>query len=169
MTDKTIETLLRAVADGQTQALAELYRKTDTAVYAYALSILKNAHDAQDVMQTCYIKIFHHAGDYRPNGKPMAWILTIVKNLCLNILRTERKVLPLEETVYLRADTGADDRLLLQACMQELNDEERQIVILHAIAGFKHREIAQYLSMSVSTVLSKYHRAMQKMKRKVLE
>jgi len=169
MSNKTLETLLESIADGRTDALAELYRKTDKSIYAYALSILKNAYDAEDVMQNTYIRIFSSATGYRADGKPMAWILTIVRNLCLNILKDNKKTLPLTEADYIRSDTSADDRLILSACMELLDDEERQIVVLHAVAGFKHREISQYLSMNLATVLSKYHRAVKKMKRRVQE
>lgn len=99
----------------------------------------------------------------------MAWILTIVRNLCLNILNENKKTLPLADADYIRTETNADDRLILSSCMELLDDVERQIVVLHAVAGFKHREIAQYLSIELSTVLSKYSRAMKKMKRRVQE
>ncbi len=169
MTDRTIDSLLEAIADRQSGALETLYHKTDKAVYAYALSILKNAYDAEDAMQNSYIKIFQSAQSYRSEGKPMAWILTIVRNLCLNILNENKKTLPLADADYIRTETNADDRLILSSCMELLDDMERQIVVLHAVAGFKHREIAQYLSIELSTVLSKYSRALKKMKRRVQE
>ena len=49
--------------------------------------------------------------------------------------------------------------------MRSLSAEERQIVMLHAAAGFRHREIAEMLELPLSTVLSKYHRARNKMKK----
>jgi RNA polymerase sigma-70 factor (ECF subfamily) len=58
----------------------------------------------------------------------------------------------------------ADDKVVLQQCMEVLSDTERQIVVLHAVSGFKHREIAAYLELPLATVLSKYHRAIKKMK-----
>ncbi|MBE6984591.1 MAG: RNA polymerase sigma factor [Ruminococcaceae bacterium] len=167
MADRTIDSLLRAIADGQTNALSELYERTDKAVYAFALSILKNAQDAEDVMHDCYVNIFRSASCYHSDGKPMAWILTITRNLCMNLLRTRKRTVELTEAAWLRAEPTGEDRLILSMCMQELSDTERQIVVLHAIAGFKHREIAQFLSMTLSGVLSKYHRAIQKMKRSV--
>lgn len=42
----------------------------------------KNTFDAMDVMQECIVKVYESAGNYRSRGKPMAWILTIAKNLC---------------------------------------------------------------------------------------
>ena len=48
--------------------------------------------------------------------------------------------------------------------MQNLSDQERQIVVLHALAGFKHRETASLLKMPLPTVISKYNRAVKKLR-----
>ena len=56
------------------------------------------------------------------------------------------------------------DRIVLTECMSRLSDQERQIVVLHVVSGFKHREIANMLELNLSTVLSKYHRAIRKLK-----
>jgi RNA polymerase sigma-70 factor (ECF subfamily) len=53
---------------------------------------------------------------------------------------------------------------VLDACLGQLSDEERQIVVLHAVAGFRHREIAALLELPLPTVLSKYSRALKKLK-----
>ena len=58
----------------------------------------------------------------------------------------------------------AEDKVVLQQCMENLSDTERQIVVLHAVSGFKHRQIAELLDLALPTVLSKYHRAIKKMK-----
>ena len=55
------------------------------------------------------------------------------------------------------------ERLLLQDALAILGDEERRIVLLHT-AGLKHREIGQALGLPLATVLSKYHRALKKMR-----
>ena len=49
--------------------------------------------------------------------------------------------------------------------MKLLTDEERQIVVLHAVGGFKHREIAELIGLSLPTVLSKYSRAVKKLRK----
>ena len=48
--------------------------------------------------------------------------------------------------------------------MNVLNEDERQIVMLHSMAGMKHREIAEIVDMPVSTVLSKYNRSLKKLR-----
>ena len=58
-----------------------------------------------------------------------------------------------------------EDRVTVNACLTELSDEEREIVLLHAVSGFRHREIAAFLDLPLPTVLSKYRRALNKLRR----
>lgn len=166
------EALLARIADGDKDALSLLYEQTSTAVYGFALSILKNPQDAQDVMQDSYLHIFRNAYWYRPMGKPMAWILTVVRNLALMRLRDEKHApMQLEEqqtNCAMQNDYDDSlDRMVLQAALRVLPDMERQIVMLFSIAGLKHREIARLLELPLSTVLSKYRRALGKLKKEL--
>ena len=161
-------TITRAT-QGDAGALEELYRQTRTAVYGFALSLCRNAQDAEDVLQDVYIRVYQAGGGYRPQGKPMAWLFTITRHLALMRLRERGKtdVVSPEDWQEAFADAAAvtpDDRLVLQAVLTRLSDEERQIVMLHAVAGMKHREIAGLLEHPLPTVLSKYHRAIKKLK-----
>lgn len=166
------EQLLFQLADGNLDVMSALYTATSSAVYGFALSILKNATDAEDVMQETYLRIYKAAPTYRSMGKPMAWILTIVRNLALMKLR-ERKSEVLPED-YELSDHGTpqlatENRLVLRAALQQLTEEERQIVVLYAVSGMKHREIAALLELPLATVLSKYHRSLKKLKTIVKE
>ena len=58
----------------------------------------------------------------------------------------------------------ADDRHVLSIALQVLKDDERRVLFLHVITGLKHREIAALLQIPLPTVLSKYHRALKKLK-----
>ena len=165
---KQLDQLLASIKTGDTDALAALYRLCSTAVYAYSFSILKNNEDAEDVLQDCFISIFENAHRYHSTGKPMAWILTIAKNQCLMQMRKRGKAAStaFDEclSTAVAAHTDPTDRIVLEHCVQQLTDQERQIVVLHAVVGWKHREIAAFLGMHTSTVLSKYHRSIEKLK-----
>lgn len=161
---------IRLIAQGSRDGLEALYRETRTAVYAYALSILKDPHDAEDVLQDCFLRIYEAASGYSSTGKSMAWIMTIARNLCLMRLRQRQRAVELDAqdwTAYFASNSGldADDRIVLAQCMSRLSEQERQIVTLHAVAGFKHREIAHFLQIPLATVLSKYHRSLHKLKK----
>jgi len=167
--NRKLDSWIRAVAQGDMEALAQLYHAASAPVYAFALSVLKNSHDAEDVLHDCFISIHGGAGSYRSADKPMAWILTIARNLCFRVLRQKNKTAQLSQEdwhSYLEASTEmtADDKVVLAQCMTKLADDERQIVVLHAVAGFKHREIAELMELALPTVLSKYHRAIKKLR-----
>lgn len=165
-----LDSYLLKIAAQDSQALADLYDSTSASIYAFALSILKNSQDAEDVLHDCYLQIYSAALGYRSCGKPLAWILTITRNLCLLKLRERQKVsdIPRENwEPYLEAceHISPEDKIVLMECMNRLSDTERQIVILHAVAGFRHREIAEILDTPLATVLSKYNRALKKLKK----
>ena len=99
---RELEQLLSGVAARSQDDLAELYRRTRTAVYGLALSYLRNAHDAQDLTQDVFVHIWDTAGQYRPTGSPVGWILAVCRNLCLmhllcltHPLRRRRRLRPL--------------------------------------------------------------------------
>ena len=167
---EAMEQCLLGIGEQDLKALEEFYYRTSTSVYGFALSVLKNTQDAEDVMHDLYILVWSAAGKYHADGKPMAWVLTIKRNLCLQKLREYRKQsdIPREDwEVYIsnNGQMSAEDKLVLTECLKNLSDEERQIVMLHAVSGFKHREIARLLEMPLSTVLSKYNRAMKKLRK----
>lgn len=168
--DDICEKAILRMADGDNDALSVLYAQTKTAVFAYALSVLKSYHDAEDVMHDLYVTLCRSADKYKAEGRPMAWIITITKNLCLHRLR-ERGHLsdtPSDEILsHIPKNEGLtpDERLILSECLSTLSDEERQILVLHAVSGFKHREIAELTELPLSTVLSKYSRAVKKLKK----
>lgn len=164
-----LQRLLLRVAGSEREALAELYQRTRSAVYGLALSYLKNAHDAQDLTQDVYVQAWDCAEQYRPTGSAMGWLLAVCRNLCLMRLRREERHAALSEEEWdaipaQECGLDADERTLLQQALASLADEERRIVLLHAVTGMKHREIAALLELPLPTVLSKYHRALKKMR-----
>ncbi|MEY8403866.1 RNA polymerase sigma factor [Oscillospiraceae bacterium 44-34] len=166
---RELDQLLLRVGQGDREAFAQLYGLTRGAVYALALSLLRDAHEAQDLSQDVFVRVWESAPSYRPQGSPMAWLLTVARNLARSRLRQSGRLTGLDEEEWdaLPADAPAvapEDRVVLQDALARLGAEERQIVLLHAVTGLKHREIAQLLELPLSTVLSKYHRGLKKMK-----
>ena len=166
--DFLIEDLISKIAKDDKDALAELYELTKGSVYGFALSILKNNTDAEDVMQEVYIKIYENADKYNPQGKPLAWIITITKNLSYMKLRNKNTAHEeIKESDIVSNNDNIEDKMLLKLVFKCLTDEERNIVVLHANTGFKHREIAKLLELPLPTVLSKYNRAIKKLKKEL--
>ena len=167
------EGLLPRVGNGDRAALEALYVQTEKAVYALALPILRDPEDARDVTQEVYLKVRAAARLYVPQGKPLAWLFTITRNLCRDLQRSHsydgQSPEDLENDARFSYISDPTDRLVLAAALKTLGDEERQVVLLHAVSGLKHREIAQDLGLPLSTVLSRYNRALKKLKRYLTE
>lgn len=167
--NQELERLLLRVGQGDREAFGHLYGRTRGAVYALALSLLHDAHAAQDAAQDTFVRVWESAPAYRPQGSPMAWLLTIARNLARSRLRRSGRTVELDEEAWNAIPAGVpdvslEDRMLLQKALAELEEEERSIILLHAVAGLKHRETARLLEKPLSTVLSKYHRGLGKLR-----
>ena len=168
------ETLIEQIGRGEKAAFHNLYQQTKGAVYGYALSLLRNQQDAEDAMQETYLKIRAAAHLYRAQGKPMAWIMTITRNICMMKFRQSKKdsglsIEDLGQGTVLSSIESREDRIMLETALSALSREECQIIMLHAVSGLKHREISEMLQMPLSTVLSKYNRGIGKLRRKLEE
>lgn len=168
--NKKLEKCLRMIARGDTDYIGEIYDITKSSLYGYILSIMKNVQDTEDVLQDTYVKICQSASLYKSQGKPMAWIFTIARNLSLMKLRSMSKYSDIEDFEWDQISAGnenfhVEDRMILEAALSELSSEESQIVMLHAVSGMKHREIASMYDMPLATVLSKYNRAIKKLQK----
>lgn len=170
---ENLDQLILKVAQGDVKAYEELYLQTKSSVYGYALSLVRSPQEAEDIMQDCFLRIYRNAPSFKKENKAINWIMTITRNLSLDRLKSKSsQELSLEEDWL---DPGDDfsqqslDKLALDLAIKSLNQEERQIVILYAVVGFKHREIADFLDLPLTTELSKYHRSLKKLRKKLEE
>lgn len=168
------EKLFKRIGANDMEALEELYNLTERTLYAYVLSVVKNHDETLELMQETYLKIMSAAHLYKPMGKPLAWMFTIAKNLYLSKIRKEKREINMdsievEDDLRFSYVTDRDDRMVLETALNILTEEERQIVLLHAVSGMKHKEIAESLGLKLSTTLSKYHRALKKIREYLTE
>lgn len=157
---------LRRTAEGDEKAFERLYEQTKGGVYSFAYSYLKNREDAEDAVQTVFLKIKQNISSFVDCGNGLAWMLEITKNVALNELR-KRKIseqnLP-EKSEAVSFDDYESEGIVTDAMRKVLTDEEQRIIILHVIWGYKHREIADIMQMPTGSVTSKYKRAADKIK-----
>lgn len=64
-----------------------------------------------------------------------------------------------------QAALPSEEQIVLRSLLQRLGADEYRLVVLHSVSGMRFREIAEALGLPLSTVLSKYHRAMKKLKK----
>lgn len=170
---RLLDDWLTAVARGDRDAFARLYGRLKTAVYGLALSIVRESGDAEDVMQSTFLRVWDCAGQYRPGTDARAWVLKIARNLALMLLRGRKRTVPVDdwtpELDGAAPETDPLDAILLKTLLDSLDEGERQIVMLYAVEGFSHKEIASLLGKPYATVRWKYSNAIKKLSRRLDE
>ena len=164
------EDLIVRIDRDDRSALEEFYTLTERTLYSYVLAIVKKPYDTQDIVQDTYLKVRASAHLYQKQGKPLAWLFTIARNLAMDLFRRNSRFLSeeafeMDDTMEYSYVTEMTDRLVLETAMNILTERERQILLLHLVAGIRHREIAANLGLPLSTVLSCYQRTLKKLKR----
>ena len=150
-------------------ALEELYDNLYGDIFAYALSIVKDRHLAEDVAQATFIKLKLNANTYKAEGKGRAWIFRITRNLSLNIVKSSGKYN--SEILFYNGignmgkshESGILDTIVLHNALAIIDVRDRQIVMLHAVSGMTHSEISDIMSMPVGTVKWRYSKAIKKL------
>ena len=174
-----IEKCLVSLANGDIDAMNLLYETIKKDVYAFALSKVCNKYDADDIFQDTFIRIYENAKLYSPIGRPLSWIFAIEANVINRYyqLKNKRETIDLDQVINIVLETNGENKEndnsisdeFLKSLLKKLTDIEREIISLHIVSELKFREIAELLNMSLSTILSKYNRAIKKIKKMVKE
>ncbi len=150
---------------GSTEAFGALVKRYMRPGYLVALSVTGSAEDAEDVAQEAFVVALERLEDCRDPDRFGGWFLTIVRNRARNYLRRERLRRGEEmdpETSKKGTDPegaleGWEIRRLLLAAMEGLSVVRREILLLHDLEGWKHREIGERLGLPDGTVRSHLH------------
>jgi RNA polymerase sigma-70 factor (ECF subfamily) len=129
---------------------------------------LKDYGLAEDVMQETFLKVREHAGQYHGQTSPKAWIMTITRNLSLNMLRQrEHETCDPETLESITTETEQDQQRTLDfyRALAPLDKQEQSIIIMKIVAGFRHNEIAEIIGLKTADVRKRYSRALQKLKK----
>lgn len=136
----------------------DCYEKYKTGLFRYALSILKDPHRAEDVLQEVFLRLL--TGKYTPEpGKEQAYLYRAARNICYDELRLQKRQRETDGRMYVETDDFAYLELIAP-----LEPKEREIVTLKIVGGLTHREIGKIMSMTEQAVKKRYQRALQKLK-----
>lgn len=140
------------------EALVRRYART---AHAVALAIVKEPADAEDVCQDAFIRALERLEDCRDPARFAAWFLRIVRNRAHSVRRylgvrdaTALESVPLasQEAGPARETERARLRDDLVEALADLTDVQREVVLLHDLEGWKHREIGDRLGLPEGTV-----------------
>ena len=161
--------LVRRMAQGHQDALAQLYDQTSSMVNGLLLRILERPQDAEEVLLDVYMKAWKYAPGYSElRGSVQSWLLIMARNAAIDRIR-QRRAQPapaaFEPDVFGEpADPGAtpeeesaiaERRRRVQLVLMELPAEQREAVMLSFFAGLTHAELADRLGEPLGTVKSR--------------
>ena len=150
------------LSDGDMSALEDIYHILGRRIYMLALSILRDTHAAEDIMQDTFVKLAAEAHAYRRGSNAIAFILTVTRNLAINLHNRRRRECP-TDTVPDTAEPDSPSLAALEA-LSLLDEFERQIVVMKLDCGMKHKQIAQIVGLSEDACQKRYRRALEKLK-----
>jgi len=157
----TRELVQRARA-GDGPAFEELVRSHYRAAYATARALTGNAMDAEDVVQDSFIRALERLDDCDPD-RFAGWLLAIVRNRAHNVrdreqVRSGADLAEVDPAGPDRADRRTERgelRGTLEEALAELSPMQREVLLLHDLDGWRHREIAETLDLS--EVMARQH------------
>jgi len=154
----------------------QVVRDHSARVYRLAYRLTGDRHDAEDLTQEVFVRVFRALGSYQP-GTFEGWLHRITTNLFLDQARRRQRIRfdALPENASDRLPDllpGPDHRLVdqlfdddIEAALLELNPEFRVAVVLCDVEGLPYEEIAEVLDVKVGTVRSRIHRGRAKLRR----
>ena len=144
------------------------------AAYNLARWLLRQEHDAEDVVQEACLRAFNGFGRFH-GGEARCWLLTIVRNTCYTWLTRNRETIPTASFDEALHDVATDDfdpqvivqqrgdRAAVKQAIEELPVEFREVLILREFEGLSYQQIASVADLPVGTVMSRLARARQRL------
>lgn len=153
--------LIQRTGQGDRAAFRELYLGTSAKLMGVVVRILRSRSDAGDVLQDVYLKVWTNSASFAPeSGSAMAWLVSIARNRSIDIVRARTAAATdTQETDWFEKLQGAADvegdfvsRDALIHCLQRLNPQVREAIMLAYYEGLSREELAVRLAMPVGSV-----------------
>ena len=128
----------------------------------FCARMLRNAHDAEEVVQDVFARLVEHQGRYDLARDPEVLLFRLARNRCIDVLRRRA---PEPAATLDPAAPSLTDRLELDELLATLPASERSALLLTAIDGLGYREVAAILNCSLGSVAALRCRAINKLRR----
>lgn len=185
MLDQLDNRLTKLALNGDQQAFAEIVELYKDKIYHLAYRMLNNRHEAEDVVQETFLRVFKSLDRYDPNQKFSTWIYRIATNLCIDRLRKRKPTYSLDadmndqEGLDGYSSIPSDDRTpeselmisetkkLIYDAIESLPAKYKSVMILRYLQDLSLQEISDVLDMPVTTIKTRVHRGREFLRKKL--
>ncbi len=147
------KTIVQGCLQNNRQAQKDLYEKYKTEMYTLAYRITNNFEDANDALQEGFLQVFENLKSFKGNSKLGTWIHTIIARAAIKKIKNKIHFVEINESItngIIDWSMITDVRYLEEA-IAALPAGYRTVFTLYEVEGFKHKEIAEMLNISVNT------------------
>src|SRR3954469_18519500 len=172
---------------GDRDAFRILFERYHRRAYALAFGVLRHQDDALDVVQDAFIKAHKYLDKFEGNSSFYTWLYRIVMNLAIDHLRKHRRVKPVELD-EVKIENDGDDPLLprilggnpgralvdkqirgrIDQALEELSENHRAVLVMRELEGLSYEDMAQAMSCSKGTIMSRLFHARRNMQKRLL-
>lgn len=142
--------------------ISEQYDK----IYRYCYFRLKNQHLAEDITQETFLR-FWESSSYKDSGRPLAYLYTIARNLCID----EFRKVPTEELKEEIVQNGFENRVIerqnLQQAMDTLTKEEQELLLLRYVNEVSFADLSKMYGKSRFTLYRELSKITNKLERRI--
>lgn len=165
------EKLVQLVLDGDREAFSVLISRYERQIYGLAYRLTNNKHEAQDLGQEAFIKIYQSLAKYDPERPFFSWMYKVASNQCYSLLRKKRDAeTPLESVIEFMPDDNLEETSPelfvlkkenqdnVRSALASLPEKYRLALILRFMEDMSYQDIADTMDISLSAVESRIHR-----------
>lgn len=170
--------IIKKCQQGDLDSFDTLVSRYSERAYAVAFSVMGNSHDAGDMTQEAFIKVFRNISKFNFQSSFNTWLHRIVKNVCIDELRKRKKGTIISLDASISSEDGEftmqipdespgiqeilekqESREFLWKALDELKENHRLVLVLADIKGYDYTEVADMIGIPVGTVKSRISRA----------
>jgi len=176
--EKSSEQLMENYLDGDENALPVLIKNNLDLVFNFVRRMVKTEHDAEDITQESFVKVWKKSATYRRGSRFSPWLLSIARNTALDFLKKKKEFVfsqfesddggnfleagladpePLPDEIFSRAGLV----LQVQTALAQIATEQREVIVLRHESNMTFEEIGDIVQRPLNTVKSQYRRGLQ--------
>jgi RNA polymerase sigma-70 factor, ECF subfamily len=170
--------LVQQLKTGNETALREVVQRYQSRIYRVAYGILANRHDAEEIAQQVFVKVYFSVRSFNGRGSLFTWIYRIAVNECYSFLRKKRSTLLYESDSgdnsactrvqmipdpYPTSDRVTLQRDLLNKFLERIPEKDRHLLLLRELEGYSVKQVAQATGMNENTIKMRLFRTRQRL------